>query len=292
MADPDYAAPVNKLLSLGEPEVDEWVDYGEFKFTAQDVPALVRMATDDRLRDEGPERESWGPVHAWRALGQVGASEAVTPLTGLFKRIDEKDDDWVGEELPRVFGMIGASAIPALADYLADAQHGEYARISAAHSLSEIGQRHPDARAACVARLTRQLAHETGSDPALKGFVISYLLDLKAVESAAVMEKAFAAGLVDETIAGDWEDIQVALGLLKARLTPPKPSPLLAGLPDFSALKPPDPLTRLLSEARRPTPIDPQADRVVLEMQRQGLLKPQSPPGQKKSSKKRKKKKR
>ena len=35
------------------------------------------------------------------------------------------------------------------------------------------------------------------------------------------MEAAFVAEKVDLSIAGDWEDVQIALGLLAQRLTPP-----------------------------------------------------------------------
>jgi len=33
------------------------------------------------------------------------------------------------------------------------------------------------------------------------------------------MERAFAAGCVDKIIAGDWEDVQIKLGVLEARKT-------------------------------------------------------------------------
>ena len=47
------------------------------------------------------------------------------------------------------------------------------------------------------------------------------MLDLDAGESAAEMEAAFVAGKVDLSIVGNWEDAQIALGLLAQRLTPP-----------------------------------------------------------------------
>ena len=54
----------------------------------------------------------------------------------------------------------------------------------------------------------------------LNAFLMSYLVDLKAVEAAPVMEKAFAADRVDISVQGDWEDVQIRLGLLDERLTP------------------------------------------------------------------------
>jgi len=45
---------------------------------------------------------------------------------------------------------------------------------------------------------------------------VADLLDMRAVESAAVIERAFAAGRVDEGVAGVWEEVQMKL-VLKAR---------------------------------------------------------------------------
>jgi hypothetical protein len=44
------------------------------------------------------------------------------------------------------------------------------------------------------------------------------------------MEKAFAAKRVDISIPGDWEDVQIQLGLLDERLTP---APHYVRLPDL-----------------------------------------------------------
>jgi hypothetical protein len=64
--------------------------------------------------------------------------------------------------------------------------------------------------------------------------LISYLVDLQAVEVAPLMESAFAAACVDISILGDWEDAQIKLGLLEERPTPAPqyvwlPEPLAAG---------------------------------------------------------------
>jgi hypothetical protein len=83
----------------------------------------------------------------------------------------------------------------------------------------------------------------------LNGAIISELLDLEAVEAAPQMKQAFAAGVVDESVAGDWEDVQIELGLKEKRDTParfrdfPRPgrmhqSPFLqtASFPDLRAM--------------------------------------------------------
>lgn len=218
----DYAPPVSKLLEFGEHRgAPEWPDYVALGLGPDQIPELIRMALDEALYwADSESSEVWGPIHAWRTLGQLRAEAAVEPLLSLLPRIDEYDDDWVNEELPKVFGYIGPTAVEPLADFLADSEKRLWARVNAASSLAEVGQRHPEAREQCVAALTRPLEQFRTLDPTLNGFIIIYLTDLKAVESAALMEKAFAADRVDLSIQGDWEDVQIQLGLLTERLTP------------------------------------------------------------------------
>lgn len=232
----DYTEPISKLLTMGDCRGQaEWPDYLALGLGPEQIPDLIRMVEDDKLNDADSESlKVWAPLHAWRALGQLRAEAAVEPLLGLLWRIEEFDDDWVGEELPVVLGMIGPAAVPKVAEYLADPLYGLWARVAAAHSLAEVGQRHPDARDDCVAVLRDTLKGFADHDPTLNGFLISFLVDLQAVEVAPLMEKAFGAACVDISILGDWEDAQIELGLLDERLTPAPhyvwlPGPLAAG---------------------------------------------------------------
>src|SRR5258707_7875891 len=120
-----YQPPVARLLTMGDSEriaPEQWPDYHELGIGPEQIPDLIQMATDEALNEADSEStEVWAPVHAWRALGQLRAVEAVEPLLELFDRLE--DDDWVHEELPVVFGLIGPAALPALAAYLADLSH-------------------------------------------------------------------------------------------------------------------------------------------------------------------------
>lgn len=230
-----YSPPVNRLLTFGDPrEEPEWPDFPALGFGPEHVPELIRMATDEALHDGDPASlEVWAPIHAWRALGQLRAEEAIDPLLGLFARLaGEWGDEWVGSDLPAAYGHIGPAAIPALAAYLAEPAHGLYPRMAAAEGLEFIGTRHSEARDAAIAPLVRALDASAGvPDPddddilALNGSLISNLIALKAVEAAPSIERAFADDRVDEMIAGDWEDVQVALEMREP--DPNKPAQLL-----------------------------------------------------------------
>lgn len=218
----NYLSPVDKLLTLGDPrDEDGWRDYLALGIRAEHVPDLIRMALDRELNSADSEsKEVWAPLHAWRTLGQLRAPAAIEPLLELLHLVDEYDDDWTPEELPEVYGMLGPAAIPALVAFLADKSHGLWALIAAGNALQKIGEHHPQARDACVAAITQQLERFAENDPTLNSMLISSLLDLHAIESAGVIERAFAAKRVDLTGVGDWEDVQIAFGMKADRTTP------------------------------------------------------------------------
>ena len=58
---------------------------------------------------------------------------------------------------------------------------------------------------------------------AVNAYLVNALVDLRAVEAAGSMEAAFDANVVALDLLGDWESVQVTLGLLDKRITP-KPS--------------------------------------------------------------------
>jgi hypothetical protein len=226
-----YPDPVAGLMRLGDVRGQkEWRDYLALGFSEQHVADLGRMILDEELHSaDGESDEVWSAVHAWRTLAQLQATSAIPALIELLGRIDEYDDDWTSEELPVVFGYLGQAALEPLRTFLAGSSQGMWSRVAAATSLAKIGERHPEVRADCVAALGRQLEQFAQQDPTFNGLLIGDLIDLTGVEAAPVIEQAYAANQVDLLIQGDWEDVQVYLGLLDERITPaPDLRPLLA----------------------------------------------------------------
>ncbi len=215
-----YSPPVNRLLTLGDVRGQrEWHDYQQYGLGREHIPDLIRMATDPDLNWADPDSaEVWAPLHAWRALGQLHAEEAVGPLLGLLEELE--DSDWFNEDLPEVFSLIGPAAIPALTAYLAEGRHGLWPRVTVARCLERIGADHPEVRGACVAALTRPLEAFRRNDPILNANVVLALTNLRATEALPLIERAFAADAVDLTLMGDWEDVQIEFGLKAERDTP------------------------------------------------------------------------
>lgn len=213
-ADEVRSAPVARLLELGEPSCTgaaDWQNYLDLDLGPEHIPALIILATDLSLLNDPDEndRQSWGPVHAWRALGQLHAQPAIEPLINLFHSVP--DNDWVIEEMPDVFALIGPGAFQPLADYLANVTRPTYARLIAATSLMEIARQAPELRELAITALVEQLAVFRSNSPGVNGVLIANLIELQASEQADLIHRVFVEGKVDRFIVGDWRDVRLLL---------------------------------------------------------------------------------
>ncbi|MCC7085951.1 MAG: hypothetical protein IT427_13190 [Pirellulales bacterium] len=216
-----YFPPVAQLLNLGETngcDPDCWPDYLAMGFAAEHVSELTRMATDARLDHCYSDRpEVWAPIHARRTLGQLrAASSAERLLAHLASRLEDDIDDSTMEELPVVLGMFGEPIIPQLVKFIKRRDLGCDIRAAGARALVEVGQRSPDSWPQCVAALAELLENFTQHNPTLNSYVINDLVELKAIETLSLIERAYQADAVDVSIIGDFEEVEVTMGV-KAR---------------------------------------------------------------------------
>jgi hypothetical protein len=239
-----YTAPVADLLTHGAPSHIErspeaWPDYpATFGLTADHATELRRMVQDPDLNAGDPSTPHvWAPVHAWRALGQLGATDAAEDLCRLC--LDNGLDDWVGEEVPVVFAQLGAATLPVLARDLARKTEPEPGRMTLVQAVTEVGATAPSARNDCVAILHDQLAHYADQDDGLNALIVNGLVNFEAREAIETMRDAFTAEAVDIAMLGDVEDAEILLGLRSKRETPPPENPWTTQLRQsaFKALK-------------------------------------------------------
>ena len=217
----EYSAPLDVLLTMGRPLSENRPDYSSLGIGPDHIPALIKLAGDDELRWRDTDDPAlWAPIHAWYALGQLRAEQAVGALLGELRYIDEDWDDVTGEEMPEVLGQIGPAGIPEITKYALSRSNGLWARVAAGEALKEVGIRHPDARSEVIASLQSILEQEGGHNAELLGFVAYSLAQLKAVEVAPLLEQAFGKDWVDDSVAGDWEDLQIIMGLRAVRTKP------------------------------------------------------------------------
>lgn len=239
--------PVRKLLELGEPKYARdfaWPNYREYGLGPEHIPALIQVATDHSLihfPDDADPR-GWGPVHAWRALGQLHAEQAIEPLMQLFHEI--RDNDWVIEEMPDVFALLGPAAFSPLAAYLASPDYPTYSRLVAATSLMQLALAHPSLRINSIEALAAQLVDFKQNSPGMNGVLIANLVELDGAEKAELIQRVFAEGKVDRFIVGDWRDIKTRLRRSAAGKSPTQPASLAKKVDSV----PPDPSSRPASQ--------------------------------------------
>jgi len=226
------------LREFGDPR-DSWhwktgeVDYvAQLGLSEADVPELLAVAEQWAQDRDWPEDQDdmspYAPIHAWRALAQLKATQVVGPLLKLLDLLDARGDDWYLHEFPNVFAWIGPVAAPALTDYLADPGHRDFPRSCAAHSLRELAKRYPSVRDEVIQILIDALSRFEDTDTTINAFIVGHLLDMKATEAAEMIERAHAADRVDTEINGTWYYVREAmgvkgLGLVPEHLSRPKP---------------------------------------------------------------------
>jgi hypothetical protein len=224
-----YHPPVDQFLTLGDVRGEPRVDYLSLGLGPDDVPELIRLAQDDALwQADGETPEVWAPVHAWRALGDLRAQEAIEPMVALLGKPDPDEfDDFIGEDFPDIFAQLGPAAIPPLATYLRAPGRGMWSRVTASSALQKIAEAFPETRDQVVAIVSGVLEDTvnrprplTAEEEILNGNLIGDLALLNATEAMPLIERAYAADRVDPTFAGDLEDIQIKMGLREQRDTP------------------------------------------------------------------------
>ncbi len=201
---------------------DNWVDYPQrFGMTEQHIPELIEILTNEDLLwgVPGDSPEVWAPIHAARALGQLRVAEALPALVSLFPIIEKMGENanWIGDEFPYIFALIGEPAILVLSGILANDSLHEPQRILASESLRQIGLYNPGSSEQCKNTLLTQLQHYQTNPYALNGFIEGGLCDLKAVEAMDLIREAHAARKVDVRIHGSVEWIEYELGFRAER---------------------------------------------------------------------------
>ncbi len=77
-----------------------------------------------------------------------------------------------------------------------------------------MSQKYPETRESNIVAIAGELEKFRENDPMFNGLLIGTLVKLHAVETSNLIEQAFKAKKVDSFMLGDWEDVQLALGLI------------------------------------------------------------------------------
>jgi hypothetical protein len=158
------------------------------------------------------------------------------------------------------------SSIPRLTVLLQDQGNSFDLRDSSALALVEIAQKHPDYRQQCIAIMTAALERYPRNPIELNTSLISHLIDLKAKESATMIQQVVRAGEYDQKTIGGWHEISRELGVFHPPpdSAPPPPAQMLssAAVDPAAAFLSPDPARAAATISAAPHLTDKQKNKL------------------------------
>lgn len=217
-----YRPPVERLLTLGRPgganagswHAEPFADYASMGISRADTGELLRLARDWSLGDQR-EPDSYGPVHACRALAAVGAAEAVPDLIRILARLDERNDYYWMDDVQVVLGLLGAlegedgdRAIDVMRRAYLDAREPWGVRLFIGGALERTAAARPQRRHRVTATYGELLSLGRFADGGLVGGAIASLVTLGAADMLPAIRRAFDAGNVDMLCCGPLETVE------------------------------------------------------------------------------------
>jgi hypothetical protein len=215
---------IEKLAKLTEPsrdkDVDICSDYLQSDFTAEHIPQLVKIISEENFYIFLSENEYWIPLHAWRILGCLKAEETIKPLIGVFNNLSEIGGNWIFDEIPIAMGKMGSAAISPLSLFFKNKNNDLYARVIAIDGMRYIAENYPECREEVLNQYQHYIAHLDCSDNTFNGLLVTCLMKLMAVELMDDIRTLYQRHCIDLVISVDIEDVEIVLGLRQIRNTP------------------------------------------------------------------------
>lgn len=211
-----YSEAATRLLNHGPVttyEPDEWFNYVEhYQLGEMEVIELINIAAGTGV-DWSDANQKEAPVHAVRALGQLGDSAADHFIVTLLDHVEYKT---LTDSVLVALAMMGPRSLKALEHYFDFPDTSIGGQIVAADGFSIFAQYHPQHRDQCVQFLTQMLAEYETQEPGANASLVANLVKLRATESLGVIEQAFQQGWVEVGICDSWANIQIEFGLATA----------------------------------------------------------------------------
>ncbi|MDC0864791.1 SEC-C metal-binding domain-containing protein [Rickettsiaceae bacterium] len=220
--------------------------YNNFAVNKEEIDELIDLACDMNLYYSELEEEYWISIHAWRILCELDASEAVEPLIYTFNKYPEDDySDYLDIELPEVVARLSKGKhLKILSNLLHDKSKSINSRTLSLRVIELTGEYFEPCTSECLDILTHCLDESDAEQRDFNGYIIAAMLDLDRQGSKIdSIRKAFNADIVDLTMVGDLEDVEIKLGLRDKRETP-KRNYILERYPQL----------KLFNESNKPPP--------------------------------------
>ena len=213
-------ATLNKLLTLPEPDW-KWAPstFSDFSISEQD--ALIAITKEEHLHGKFEEDISdaqfFASIHAYRALASFNHSVHLAHFLELLTHPGYDDNDFFSEDIPSILAQYETAAVQPIIDILNDQDIDEITRMPLVDALEKLTQNKIEA--ATIIKVLTDYLREKHFTRTLNAHIIASMVDLKQTDAIETIRSSYAAHLVDITMSGDLEDIEVALGLRSERET-------------------------------------------------------------------------
>lgn len=199
-----HLPPVDQLLKLTDPlETSVLEESAYTAFAEKDIPALLALAGDEELLalpapsdEEGAvvDARAWGPAHAVRALGAIGASSAISDVIAL---IEKHENALLLGAAADAFETIGEAALEPLNKAIGVTKNPGVVLV-VAEAAAAIGNEDWKLRDRAIETL--RLGFKRGEElvPEANAYLVSAALDIEALELTEEIEELYKKKLVDE----------------------------------------------------------------------------------------------
>lgn len=214
-----YGHSVSQLFDHGPikvkaEDIDNWFDYvGHYELGEIDVIELIEMMARSRRANPKRPNDRYAPIHACRALAQLGDIVAEEYFVYL---VEQGKDRVLAKNAAAALVVWGRANLAHQKSYFDDPRMADKNRIGIVENIWQLGLRLPQLRDECVAFLTTTLSHYEQYSYNLNGFLVLGLVELKATEASDLIEQVLTSGKANDEMNGSWAAVQVELGLANA----------------------------------------------------------------------------
>lgn len=211
-----------RLFGLPRPkeELQPLSFYIKQSFTAEDAAEIIGQWLELELESEESEASEAAQIHAWSILAHLGGKEGSEFLIDELCLASNIGDDFFIDHFSDLMLAAGSRAVPLLIARFESGREDESALLEMGHALTELLKNDVEKSTVLkvlVAALQAQPRHRM-----LKATIISDLVEITGDTYLAEIRQAFEQNLVNVSIGGDLEDVEIRLGLRPER---PEPAP-------------------------------------------------------------------
>ncbi|HMV50435.1 MAG TPA: SEC-C metal-binding domain-containing protein [Blastocatellia bacterium] len=175
------------------------------------VDPLRAWMRDERRWREARDGEWWALYHAFTILSLTRRPELLDDLLQGNSYAHEEDFDWLIQIEAAAFAQFGEAAVEPLIGFILSKRDDDdfnigFLRAGLALALARIALENPAAEARIAEFFCSRFSDPEETEPVFLGSITGHAIMLDKEQALEPMRAAFERGVVDESIAGDFEE--------------------------------------------------------------------------------------